>query len=73
LNPAGKNPFTDSKKLRKDVASVSPAKASLTLKKQDPKAESLWEHMNKDVHHRMDHLVQPMQVTKHDHPMRLRC
>jgi hypothetical protein len=68
----GKNPFVlDSKKLRKDVTAFLQRESRfINLKKQDPqKAESLWEHMNKDVHHRMDHLQQLAAGYKaYDHP-----
>lgn len=68
----GKNPFVlDSKKLRKDLAAFLQRESRfINLKKQDPlKAESLWEHMNKDVHHRMDHLQQLASGYKaYDHP-----
>lgn len=57
----GKNPFIlDSKKLRKDVTTFLQREGRfINLKKQNPeRAESLWENMNKDVHHRMEHLQQ---------------
>lgn len=57
----GQNPFTlDSKKLRKDVKNFLARESRfLTLKKKDPLvAEQLWQSMNHDVHHRMEHLQQ---------------
>lgn len=57
----GKNPFVlDSKKLRKDVkAFLARESRFLSLKKKDPQvAEGLWQTINKDVHHRMEHLQQ---------------
>jgi homodimeric pyruvate:ferredoxin (flavodoxin) oxidoreductase len=68
----GKNPFVlDSKKLRKDITAFLQRESRfINLKKQDPqKAESLWEQMNKDVHHRMEHLQQLASGYKaYDHP-----
>lgn len=56
-----KNPFVlDSKKLRKDVTKFLQRESRfINLKKKDPQlAGPLWEAMNADVHHRMDHLLQ---------------
>jgi len=61
LAKESKNPFIlDSKKLRKDVTSFLQRESRfINLRKKDPKiAETLWEHMNNDVHHRMEHLQQ---------------
>jgi len=68
----GQNPFIlDSKKLRKDVASFLQRESRfINLKKKNPEvAKELWEHMNQDVHHRMDHLLQLAAGYKDfDHP-----
>jgi len=61
LAAAGQNPFIlDSKKLRKDVTKfLQRENRFINLRKKDPEvAEHLWEEMNADVHHRMDHLLQ---------------
>jgi sulfite reductase alpha subunit-like flavoprotein len=61
LATEGQNPFVlDCKKLRKDVTSFLQRESRfLGLKKKDPKlAKELWEHMNHDVLHRMEHLQQ---------------
>jgi len=55
----GQNPFIlDSKKLRKDVSDFLKRETRfLALRKKDPEvAEALWQHMNEDVHHRMEKL-----------------
>ena len=61
LAEQGQNPFIlDSKKLRKDVtAFLQRENRFINLRKRDPKiADTLWENMNKDVQHRMEHLRQ---------------
>lgn len=57
----GQNPFIlDCKKLRKDVASFLQRESRfVNLRKTNAKvADVLWQHMNQDVHHRMEHLRQ---------------
>jgi sulfite reductase alpha subunit-like flavoprotein len=57
----GQNPFIlDSKKLRKDVTSFLKREGRfINLKKKDPVvSERLWNEMNSDVHHRMEHLLE---------------
>lgn len=57
----GQNPFIlDSRKLRKDVTDFLKRETRfLALRKKNPEvAEGLWEKMNKDVGHRMEHLQQ---------------
>lgn len=57
----GKNPFIlDSKKLRKDVGDFLKRESRfVNLGKKSPEvAAGLWEKMNVDVHHRMEHLNQ---------------
>lgn len=57
----GQNPFVlDSKKLRKDVKNFLARESRfLSLKKKDPLvAEHLWQNMNNEVNHRMEHLQQ---------------
>lgn len=57
----GQNPFIlDSRKLRKEVTDFLKRESRfLALKKKTPEvAEGLWEKMNMEVHHRMDHLQQ---------------
>lgn len=61
LADEGQNPFIlDSKKLRKDVASFLQRESRfVNLRKTNAKvADVLWQHMNQDVHHRMEHLRQ---------------
>jgi sulfite reductase alpha subunit-like flavoprotein len=68
----GSNPFIlDSKKLRKDVTAFLQRESRfINLKKKDPTvATALWEHMNHDVSHRLDHLLQLASGYKaFDHP-----
>lgn len=68
----GKNPFIlDSKKLRKEVTKFLQRESRfINLRKKDPEvAGPLWEQMNADVHHRMDHLLQLSAGYKNfDHP-----
>ena len=57
----GQNPFTlDCKKLRKDVSSfLQHERRFVNLMKKEPTlATHLWETMNADIRHRMDHLNQ---------------
>ena len=75
-NPAlvaeDKNPFIlDSKKLRKEVSSFLKREGRfINLKKAHPEiAEELFQHMNRDVHHRMEHLNELAAGYKaFDHP-----
>lgn len=76
FNPAlandGQNPFIlDSKKLRKEVAAFLQRESRfINLKKKDPVvADHLWQAMNADVSHRMDHLLDlSSRYKSHDHP-----
>lgn len=59
LAKESKNPFIlDSKKLRKEISSFLQRESRfINLKKKDPAvAKELWEIMNQDIHHRMEHL-----------------
>ena len=61
LADEGQNPFVlDSKKIRKDVVSfLQRENRFINLRKRDPKvADVLWNKMNNDVQHRMEHLRQ---------------
>jgi pyruvate dehydrogenase (NADP+) len=61
LLESGQNPFIlDSRKLRKDVTDFLKRETRfMSLRKKNPQvADGLWEKMNRDVHHRMDHLQQ---------------
>lgn len=72
LAKGGHNPFIlDSKKLRKDVSKFLQHESRfINLKKKHPAvAEHLWQQMNLDVKHRMDHLLELSAGYKsHDHP-----
>lgn len=61
LSAEGQNPFIlDSKKLRKDVSKFLQHESRfINLRKRDPElADYLWNSMNANIHHRMEHLQQ---------------
>jgi hypothetical protein len=72
LAKEGHNPFIlDSKKLRKEITTFLQHESRfINLKKKDPVvAEHLWQHMNADAKHRMDHLLELSAGYKsHDTP-----